>query len=235
VKVVEILREGVDLRLKPQEVKAKPGEELEVEVIVERIGEFTGEVTLEVSHGVVGRMRLMVDERNSVVMVPWRVRAPESSGEYKFTIKALGPGGRLLKEALLKVVVEVEEACSTGAPPAGTRISNMFLKVEEKNLRPLEILINRFGDNVIAESASIEIESKAQGIKSTARVELERHTLADVKKILVFHVNHAGVFLTRLSYELRITPRVGNYVIAPQFDENEKGYLRELKYCKARD
>jgi hypothetical protein len=23
-------------------------------------------------------------------------------------------------------------------------------------------------------------------------------------------------------------------VVAPQFDENEKGYLRELKYCKAR-
>jgi predicted AAA+ superfamily ATPase len=234
VKVIEILEEGVDLRLRPQEVKARPGEELEVEVIVERIGEFTGEVTLEVSHGVIGRRKLTVDERSSVVMVPWRVRAPETAGEHKFTVRALGPGGRLFKEALLKVIVEREEICLTGAPPAGTRISNMFLRVEEKNLRPLEILINRFGDNVIAESASIEIESEAQGIKSTARVELERHTLADVKKILVFHVNHAGVFLRRLSYELRITPRVGNYVIAPQFDENEKGYLRELKYCKAR-
>jgi len=233
VRVVQILREGVDLRLRPQEVKAKPREELEVEVIVERIGEFTGEVTLEVSHGVIGRGRLTVDERNSVVMVPWRVRAPETAGEHKFTVRALGPGGRPFKEALLKVIVEREEICLTGAPPAGTRISNMFLRVEEKNLRPLEILINRFGDNVIAESASIEIESEAQGIKSTARVELERHTLADVKKILVFHVNHAGVFLRRLSYELRITPRVGNYVVAPQFDENEKGYLRELKYCKA--
>jgi hypothetical protein len=233
VKVVEILREGVDLRLKPQEVKAKPGEELEVEVIVERIGEFTGEVTLEVSHGVIGRGKLAVDERSSVVMIPWRVRAPETAGEHMFTIRALGPGGRLFKEALLKVVVEREEVCLTGAPPAGTRISNMFLRVEEKNLRPLEILINRFGDNVIAESASIEIESEAQGIKSTVRVELERHTLADVKKILVFHVNLAGVFLKRLSYELRITPRVGNHVVAPQFDENEKGYLRELKYCKA--
>jgi hypothetical protein len=233
VRVIEILEEGVDLRLRPQEVKARPGEELEVEVIVERIGEFTGEVTLEVSHGVIGRRKLTVDERSSVVMVPWRVRAPETAGEHKFTVRALGPGGRLFKEALLKVIVEREEICLTGAPPAGTRISNMFLRVEEKNLRPLEILINRFGDNVIAESASIEIESETQGIKSTARVELERYTLADVKKILVSHVNLAGVFLKRLSYELRITPRVGDYVIAPQFDENEKGYLRELKYCKA--
>ncbi len=233
VRVKEFIEEGVDLRLRPQEVKARPGEELEVEVIVERIGEFTGEVTLEVSHGVIGRGKLAVDERSSVVMIPWRVRAPETAGEHMFTVRALGPGGRLFKEALLKVVVEREEVCLTGAPPAGTRISNMFLRVEEKNLRPLEILINRFGDNVIAESASIEIESEAQGIKSTARVELERHTLADVKKILVFHVNLAGVFLKRLSYELRITPRVGNHVVAPQFDENEKGYLRELKYCKA--
>jgi len=222
VRVVEILREGVDLKLDRYEVEVAPGGEAEVKVLVERIGGFTGDVTLSADFGEVSPASLRLGDESPSAEVSWRLRVPEgiAAGEYSYELRACS-GDRVLKSVRLRVAVRPRGRYFSGVPRRGDKVAALEVEVSALNLKPIRILSDRLGSELDVEEARLEVEAEVQDRRPRVRLELSDVTLDDVKALFPSISGRYGIMVKRMYYRLKLKPRKGEYVVFPELSESE--------------
>jgi len=233
VRITEFIEEGVDLKLDKYEVTASPDEEVIISGFIERIGLFRGDLVITVSNGSLNIEKTSISDDNPLVKIEWIIKAPKEPGTYSYEIKILKSSEEILRSAVVKLIVKPrarEEIA--GVPPKETKISAIDLEVNSFNLKPIGILEIKFGSSTIVERAEFYLEAESRDIKPRIRVFLEEISLKDLKNIFMNIASSYGSLLTKfVQYRIRIRPRSGDYVEAPEFSEEEIKSLKDyLKY-----
>ncbi|ADM27560.1 ATPase [Ignisphaera aggregans DSM 17230] len=231
VRVVEFLQEGVDIKLDRYEAIATPGEDLSINIVVERIGSFKGDVTLVASNGSLSLDKIVLGDDRPSAIVEWRLRAPDKPGEYSYDIKVLNSLGETLRSAKINIIVKPKGIRPIqGVPPKGSKISMLEIEMGMPNLGPIRIFSTRLGSECDVEEAVLEVEAEIQDRRSKIALRLNNVTLDDVKSMFSAIVTrYGGLFVKHISYRVRLKPRKGDYVIVPEFSEAD---IKELENCK---
>jgi len=228
VRITEVLEEGVDIKLEEHEVTASPGEEVTIKVLVEKIGDFEGELAVEASEGELSPDTLTLSEGTPSAIIEWRVKVPEEPGTYVYEVKAVDASSReTLKAASLRVIVRprMREA-SKGVPSKGTKLSAVEIKVPEFNFKPLKILLKKFGASVEVEDAMLELEAEVGDRKPRVMLRLNNVSLEDLISMFPMIAQKYGS-VSRLTYTIRLKPRDSEYILAPEFTENEAEDIKD--------
>ncbi|MCE4628068.1 MAG: ATP-binding protein [Desulfurococcales archaeon] len=227
VRITEIVEEGVDVKLDNYEITALPGEEVALTVLVERVGEYSGEIRLEATGGELNRRTLRIAGDSGSASVEWRIRAPEEPGTYSYELRVLGPSGEQLRSATLTLIVRPKgRERARGAPPRGAKISLIEVEVPKLNLKPLGILRSKLGPWTIVENAELELEAEENDARPRITICLNGVSLEDLERIFLAVVQRYNLLIKRLRYRIRLRPRTGNYIVAPELTEAE---ARELE------
>ena len=183
---------------------------------------FSGEVFLETSNGDLNRNKVSIDDRNPTATVEWKIKVPGEPGSYTYDVKAKNASGELLREAKLTLIVRPRgREANKGIPPKGTKVSLIELGVDALNFKPLKIIDAKFGLNSDVEEASLELQASFGNRSPGISVMLSNVSLDDVKSIFSAIVQRYGVAIRSMRYRLRIKPRTGDYMEAPEFNEEE--------------
>jgi len=231
VKLIEELREGIEITLMPAEVRVRPGDKVKVDIVIERIGEFIGEFQLIADAGSLTMDRLRIDENNKRIIVLWSIIVPNSPGEYKYTLKAVH-GDNILRETSLRVIV-ISARYARGAPPADSKISYMVVRGEGLNLKPLAILSKKFGINITVKTSYVRVGWEVGDRKAIVETTLDGLLLEEALEIITKEVNTAGLYIKEVTYEFILKPSKGDHVVAPSFSDEEKKDLEILEYYLA--
>ncbi|HDI75066.1 MAG TPA: DUF499 domain-containing protein, partial [Thermoprotei archaeon] len=232
VRVVEVIQEGVDVKLDKYEVSVAPDEEVEIGIVLDRVGMFVGEVFLETSDGDLSRSKVSIDDKNPTATVEWKIKAPGEPGSYTYDVKAKSASGELLREVRLALIVRPRgREANKGIPPKGTKVSLIELEVDALNFKPLRVIDVKFGPSSEVEEASLELQASVGDRSPRISVMLSNVALDDVKSIFPAIVQMYGIAIGSMRYRLRIRPRTGDYMEAPEFGEEEARDLeRYMKY-----
>ncbi len=230
VRVVELIEEGVDVKLDMYEVTASPGDEVTITVLVERIGEFKGELTLVASSGELTPTSLSISDERPSGTVDWRIKAPDEPGTYGYEVRVISDSGDVLKTASLSIIVKpVGREAVKGVPPKGTKLSLIEVEVSGFNFKPLRIIDSKFSSECEVEEALLELEAEIAGRKPKVTLRLNGVSLDDVKSIFPSIAQRYGISTKHMWYRIRLRPRDRDYIAAPEFTENEgkdiEGYM----------
>ncbi|MEM4438396.1 MAG: DUF499 domain-containing protein [Pyrobaculum sp.] len=168
-----------------QPIIVQPNGEVEATFILERIGPFEGEVFLSASAGIVEPERVAIGNEQSRTLVKWRYKAPDAEGRYSIEIKALGASGGELSSAklIVEVVTTKEERCRKALPQQGVAIDELYIEVKQLNLKPLQILADKFRQFKVA-NGKFEISMRGEGIESKIALSFENVNIGDAFKIV---------------------------------------------------
>ncbi|MEM4708958.1 MAG: DUF499 domain-containing protein [Fervidicoccaceae archaeon] len=222
VRVTEFIEEGVDVKLDKHEITASPGEEVTITILVDRIGGFKGELSLSATSGELSSSKLSIDDERTSATINWRIKAPEEPGTYSYEVKALNTSGEILKTSTVTIIVRPKgREAVKGVPPKGTKLSLIEVEVSGFNFKPLRVIDSKFGSECEVEEAVLELEAEIAGRKPKVALRLNGVALDDVKSIFPAIAQRYGISMRHLWYRLRLRPRNGEYVLAPEFSENE--------------
>jgi len=230
VRMVEFIEEGVDIKLDRPEVEAQPGEEVPVTLLVERIGGFEGEVSLTATGGSLSPERVTLGGEKPSARVEWRVGAPREPGKYSYEVRAVDPSGRALRSAKLEVIVRPRAGCTRGVPPRGSKLSLLEIEASAPtpNLKPLKIIGNRLGSEVLVKRAEVELRAEIEGRRPRVSLIFEDLAFGEADRIIASLLQVYGISLRDARYRVTLKPRRGEYVTAPEFTEDE---TKELGCC----
>ena len=229
VKITEFLEEGIDVKLDKYEVPVSPGEEVGITVLIERIGEFKGALSIEVASGELNTNTLEISDKQPTAKLEWRIKAPLKQGTYNYELRVLGTGKKVLKSVTVNVVVRPKGlGVVKGVPPEGTRLSLIEVAVSTSSLTlaPIGIIYSKLGQSCIAEEVKLEMKYMSPHGESKIDFSAVNTTLEDVKNTFSFFAQRYGMFLRHMQYYIRLRPRDGKYIVTPKFHENE---LREIE------
>ncbi len=204
---------------------ASPGEEAEASFILERIGPFEGEVALNASAGALEPERAIIGEGQGRVVVKWRLKAPEVPGKYDVVVRALDANGNEVSSVKFNVVVKPREdgRCRKDLPPSGTLIEGLSVKVEQLNLKPLQILADKFRQFKVV-SGSFEISTSGEGAASKIALSLENVGMGDAFKIVKSIISMMPISIGSMNALMRL--KSAKPAPMPALQEQE---LRELE------
>lgn len=230
VRVAEFVEEGVDVRLDRYEITASPGEEAIVTAVVERVGGFEGDLSLKATGGEPSSNALSIDDARPSATIDWKIRAPEEPGTYSYEMRVANSAGEVLKTAVLKVIVEPKGGKRfEGVPPKGIKLSMIEVKVPTFNFSPLRTIDSKFASACEVEEAGLELEAERAGRRPKVALKLNDAALDDVKANFMQIAQRYGMFVKDVRYWIRLRPRSGKYIVAPEFTEDEaekvKGYM----------
>lgn len=227
IRVTEFLEEGVDVKLDKYEIHTTPGEEVAVNVILERIGSFKGDLRLAASTGLLSSEALSISDERPSAVIEWRIRAPEEPGTYNYEFKVMNSTGETLRTVGVTLIVKPRRhEFVKGVPPKGTKVSLIEVEVSGLNLKPVNIIASKLRDNVDVEEAVLELEAEIAGRRSRVFVKLNDVATDDLKSLFSAIVQRYGIATRRLQYKVRLKPRGADYVVAPEFSGDE---LRDLE------
>ena len=233
VEVVEEYREGVRLILERSDLLVRPGESVEISVTVERVGDFAGDVYLEVEAGEVIPNRIHIDGAENTASIAWKLEAPVSPGRYEYAILARDSAGKELMASTVTLTVQPEEIVidRPGWPPPGEEVSRITVKVDTNDLRPIGILEKVFGDRCIVERASLEIEAEVGGRKPSISLVLRQVSLRDVTSSFPMLIHRYANPRGEVRYELVLIPSSGDCIASPRLiDQDLKVLERYVSY-----
>ncbi|MGC9106699.1 MAG: DUF499 domain-containing protein [Infirmifilum sp.] len=232
VRITEFIEEGVDLKLDKYEITVSPDEEIIINGLIERVGFFRGALKIIVSDGLINPEKISIGDEVPSVKIEWRIKAPKEPGTYSYEIKILKTSQEILTTGVVKLLVKPRaREVITGVPPKGTKISVIDLEVDSFNLKPIDVIANKFGSSTIVEKAELRLEAKMQDKRPKLRISLEDILLEDLKSIFMSIISRYGPLLIEsVCYKIEIRPHNREYVEAPEFSEDEmkslKDYLR---------
>lgn len=184
---------------------ASPGEEVEASFILERIGPFEGEVSLNASVGALEPERVIIGEGQGRAVVKWRFKAPEVPSRYDVVVRALGADRSELSS--VRFVVEVkpakEERCRKALPQQGTLIEELGVEVRQLNLRPLQILADKFRQ-FKAVRGRLEMSMSVEGVESKVGLSLENVGVGDAFKIIRSIISMMAVGVESIYLSMRL-------------------------------
>lgn len=228
VRVTEFIEEGVNVKLDKYEVTASPGEEVTITVLVERIGEFKGDLSLMTTNGNLSSTKISIDNERPYATIEWRIKVPEKPGTYNYKVSALGVSGETLGTASLTIVVKpIGRKVVKGVPPKGTKLSIIEVDVSTFNFKPLKVIDSKFGSECEVEEAILELEAEIAGKKPKVTLRLNDVTLDDVKNIFPLIAQRYSISKTYIWYRIRLRPRHGDYIVAPEFTEVEANDVKD--------
>jgi len=222
VKITESIKEGIDLKLDKYEVTASPGEEISITVLIERIGEFKGEIIVKATSGELSPSKVNIDAERPSATLKWSITALSEPGTYSYEVVATNTSDEVVKKASITVIVRPRGPVAIrGIPPKGTKLSLIEIKSSGFNFKPLGVLDRKLGSTCEVEVAELELEAEIAGRKSRVSVRLNNVGLDDVKSIFPFIAQRYGISIKSMQYLMRLKPRNKKYIIAPEFDESE--------------
>jgi len=230
VMVSELIKEGVDVKLEKYETICSPGEELSIDVVVERVGSFKGEVSLSATQGELSPDKITIGDEKPSAKISWRIRAPTEPGVYSYELKALNSSGEALKSVVVKVTVTPKGRMEyRGIPPKGTKVSSLVVEVSSRtpNLKPVAIVDSRLGSLCDVEEAVLEVEAEIAGRRAKMSLRLEQVSTEDLKTIFPVVMQRYGILTKRVAYRIVLKPRGGEYIIAPEFPENDAKEIKD--------
>ena len=226
-------RVTVDVEPKEQELKVKPGEEIQHKLAIKRSGPFKGKLHVKADYGEVNPTVLDVDENFTDGLVTWTIKAPTEPGKYSYVLELATENGERVASANLSVVVElgtVEREWYEGVPPEGTEIEDMKLVIEVRDLKPLSVLWNRLGASVIAKNVNLRLSAKTiENIESKINLEISDAKLDDLLAILTTIIGRFGLAEITMSIGLEIVPIDGRSFKMPALSEEELSILSKHK------
>jgi len=227
VKRIEFLPEGVDIKLEKNEVEVKPEEEVMINVTVEGIGVFKGELKLSANVGEVLPSQFSLDENKKAEKVVWKFNAPKDSGEYEYTL-AVYKDSQALKS--LNVKVRVKSSSSTQisniVPPPATKVSSITIKVNELNFKPLSILIKKFGSICKVSRAEFSVDADINNMSISLRLDIQNIPLDDLQSIIAL-INKYVIGAKNISYTVELYPKFGDYIQLPSLTPDEEKELQK--------
>ena len=222
VRVTEFIEEGIDIKLDKHEITISPGEEVTITILVDRIGGFKGELSLSATNGELSSSKLSIDNERTSATINWRIRAPEEPGTYSYEVKVLNASGEVLKTSTVTIIVKPKgREAVKGVPPKGTKLSLIEVEVSGFNFKPLRVIDSKFSSECKVEEAVLELEAEIAGRKPKVALRLNDIALDDIKSIFPAIAQRYGISVRHMWYRLKLRPRNGEYVIAPEFSENE--------------
>ena len=226
VRVTELVEEGVDVKLDRGEIAASPGEEVTVAIRVERVGGFKGELTLSATNGELSPSAISIDDERPSAKIDWRIKAPEKPGTYSYEVRVSNASGEVLKTSTVTITVRPRgREAAKGVPSKGAKLSLIEVEVSGLDFRPLGVIVPKFGSECEVEEAVLELEAEMAGRKPKVTLRLNGVDLDDVKSIFPAIVSRYGTFVRHAWYRVRLRPRNGEYIIAPEFKEDEARYV----------
>ncbi|NPA85109.1 MAG: DUF499 domain-containing protein [Crenarchaeota archaeon] len=126
VREVRVFRKGIIITVEPEELEARPGEEVELKVRLRGVGGFEGTVVLETEEGAVGPQSVTFGEGTDLQEAVWRIRVPQMPGAYEYTLKAKYDSEE--KKVTVRISVIAEEAVKSGVPERAK-----YLELEASN------------------------------------------------------------------------------------------------------
>lgn len=222
VRVVELIEEGIDVKLDKYEITASPGEEVTATILIERIGEFKGDLTLMATNGELSSNALTISDERSSEKVDWRIKVPEEPGTHSYEVRVMKSYEEVLKSVSLKIIIKPRgRGVVKGVPPKGTKLSLIEVGVSTFNFKPLRIIDSKFGSECEVEEAILELEAEIAGRKPKVTLRLGGVALDDVKSIFPSIAQRYGISMKHMEYRIRLRPRDRDYIVAPEFTEDE--------------
>ena len=232
VRVVEFIQEGIDVKLDKYKVTVAPGEEIFVNVTIERVGSFKGEVSLSVTEGQLSRERIDIGDQRPSAVIQWRVKAPENPGMYRCEVRATSSSGEILKTVVMTVIGKPRELkVIKGIPPRGTKLLLIEVGVNHFNLKPIGIIESKFSSQCEVEEATLELEAAFDNRSPKVSLTLNSVALEDVKVIFSTITHKYGISIKHMQYKILLKPHGREYIIAPEFSEDEKTELKDYMTC----
>ncbi len=234
VKIVRVLKVGVLLKPTQNAVEAWEGEAVpEVEVVVERVGSFSGSVRLEASVGDMVPSEVSFGEGAGVAKAVLRLPSLEP-GSYDVEIRAYR-GGELLHSARVQVTVKARRGESLGVPPPTMELEWLSVTIDENSLlTPLQVLEKKLGDRAVVAEGRITFSSKDLPQEGRVEVALANMRLSQALRVLLGIVRLGGLLLSPTSGEFVIKSASGGTFRLPELSEDEKKSLEgRVKYVAA--
>ena len=232
VRVVELVREGVEVKLDQYEVTVGPGEEAVITAFVERVGGFRGELEVAATGGELSSTRIRVDDENPSASIEWRIKAPDEPGTYNYEFWVEEPTRGMRKSATVTIVVrQREREVASGVPPKGTKLSMVEVEVSGLNFRPLRIIDAKFSSEAVVEEALLELEAETLGERPRVSLRLSGVGLDDVKSLFLAVAQRYAIQAKQVWYRIRLRPRRGDYITTPEFTGDEAREINDyIKY-----
>jgi predicted AAA+ superfamily ATPase len=231
VKVVRTISVKFEL-VKPL-VEVNPGEPASIEVYVTRMGPYTGEILLKPSAGKIDKRKLRIDNLFTKERIDWTIdETPQQAGEYSYTLEATDPQGTPLDVARVLIrVLGGKPGWMEGAPPAGSRIEDLEIIIEEKfSIKPLDILRRRLSGAAMVSRANFKIAMKTEGEReSSVELNVNNVQIDDILTLVMAVINRFQLFKTAASLNLSLKPVRGEYFTMPEITEDERKTLGEHK------
>jgi len=222
VRITEFMEEGLDVKLDKNEVTASPGEEVTITILIERVGNFKGDLSLTATSGELSSTALSISGERPSATIDWRIKVPEEPGTYSYEVSIMGASGGVLKTSSVTIIVKPRgPKAIKGVPPKGTKISLVEVEVSAFNFKPLRIIDTKFGSECEVEEAVLELEAEIANRRPKATLELNGVALDDVKSIFPAIAQRYGISVSHMRYRIRLRPRSGEYIMAPKFTEDE--------------
>ena len=222
IKIAEFMEEGVDVKLDKYEITASPGEEVTITIFLERVGRFNGDLSINATSGELSSTSLSIGDERPSVTINWRIKAPEEPGMYNYEVKVVSASGEIIKSSSVTIKVKPRgRGAVKGVPPKGTKLSSMEVEVSAFTFKPLNVIGKKFSSECEVEEAVLELEAEIANMKPKIALRLNGVTVDDVKSIFPSIAHRYGISVRRLWYRITLRPRSGDYIIAPEFSEDE--------------
>jgi predicted AAA+ superfamily ATPase len=227
VEVLETIRIGVDIGVDAPET-ASPGEEVAVNIFLTRVGDFSGEVSVDVliggSSAASGKANLGPDEPSH--KLEFRLKVPEKPGEHIYEVRVSGPSGEDMGRRSFKIVVKPKAGeIVRGIPQRGAKVE--FIEIsydgDTNNLAPIYEVSKKLGSACIVKKALLKATITEGDLKPVIKVEVEGLPLSEFRDIVASGIaQRFGIKLSGTKYTIELVPRSGKYIEAPEFSEEEK-------------
>ncbi|MGC9106774.1 MAG: DUF499 domain-containing protein [Infirmifilum sp.] len=236
VEFLETIRVGVEISIDSPEI-ASPGEEISVSIFLTRVGEFSGEVSVEVLTGgssvAKGKANLGPDKLSSKLEL--RFKAPEKPGDHTYEVEASGPSGEDMGRKPFKITVKPKAGeIVRGIPPRGARVE--FIEIsydgETANLAPIYEVSKKLGSACVVKKAELNVSITEGDSKPVIKVEVESLPLSEFGDIVAKGIaQRFGLKLSGTKYTIKLVPRDEKYIETPEFNEEEKKRIENyIKY-----
>ena len=231
VKITEEIEEGVNLVVDEPEVVTNPGKRVEIAVRVERIGEFTGQITLVPDVGTLSENTVTINEKEQAKEVHWFIEAPPEPGTHKYSIKAVGENGERYKEVSVVLrVIETGERPVRGVPPKGTKVTKIVIESTKHNLKPLNILKMKLGNVVIVEEVKVTARATVQGRVPEITITGRNMSMDELLRFITTLSYSYMQSIKEMSYYVVLKPAHGTELLVPDMEKEKKDLENYLIY-----
>ncbi|ALU12184.1 hypothetical protein EYM_01185 [Ignicoccus islandicus DSM 13165] len=210
VRRVEEIEKGVRISNVEVPKAVKPGEETEIAIELENVGEFEGEVRITSNEGRVVPDKVTFNKPGERKTAKLILRVPEMEGIRTVEIKVLYNGNELKK--VVEIPVKgIEEDWNEGVP---NKAKEVILKAEN-DLKPLFILLNKLGN-----WKATRFTLNAENDESEMRIGLRNSPTTQVKAVSEFVLKSFRP--KSISYEIELR---GDGPTELKFEEDERKTL----------